>query len=194
MGRNNQTLIATKADGEARMRELAFIEEQEQLARERAKKNADFVQFSRKNMAEYGDLIERNSVAARLLVLMAEKMDRNNSLVCSSLVLEEMTNLSRTTVYRALKLLKDERWLEVVKIGTANVYSINAGVFWTTYGDRKHASFQATILVSSTEQEKSYKPQIELKRLPFLRKKDGERALLGSDKLPPPDQQHLDLI
>jgi hypothetical protein len=185
--------VATAVDRTVRKRELVLEEQQEAKARELAKKNADFVQFTRKGMREYSQLIERSAGAARLLVLMAEKMDYTNALVVSSKTLEELTGMSRATVTRAIAVLRDEQWVQIIKVGTANAYFINSGVFWSSYGDRKHASFQATILATSSEQDPETMKGIELKRMPFLRKKDGERGLVGSDQLPPPDQQDLDL-
>jgi hypothetical protein len=186
-------IVATEAQGQARMRDIATEESREEALRERVRKNSDFVQFTRRGMREYSELLARSPFAGRLLVMMAEKMDYNNALVASSQVLEELTGSSRSTVARALSLLKKECWMDVVKLGTANAYVINSGVFWTSYGDRKHACFQATILATSTDQDSADPKTIELKRFPFLRKKDGERALVGNDKLPPPDQQDLDL-
>lgn len=185
--------IVTPLDGAARIREIEATEQREAEARERARKNADFVQFTRRGMAEYRGLIDRSPVAAKLLVLMAERMDYQNALVCSSAVLEELTGLSRTTIYRAVKLLRDERWLDVIKVGSANAYLVNSGVFWTSYGDRKHTSFQATILATSSEQEGNVDKQVQLRRFPFLSRKQGERAVLTSEELPPPDQKDLDL-
>lgn len=190
---STRTLVATDLDRAARRREIEAEEQREEEARVSAKRNADFVQFTRKGMREYSQLIERSSVAARLIVLMAEKMDYNNALVVSVGTLMELTGLSKATIHRALALLRDERWVQVIKVGGANAYVINSGVFWTSYGNRKIASFQATILASSKEQDKATLTGFELKRLPFLRKKDGERAIVGSDQLPPPDQQDLDL-
>lgn len=185
--------IVTPEDRAARARELESIERREEEERERARRNADFVQFTRRGMAEYRGLIDRSPVAAKLLVLMAERMDYQNALVCSSAVLEELTGLSRTTIYRAITLLREERWINVIKVGSANAYMVNSGVFWTSYGNRKHTAFNATILATSSEQPEGEKlpGSVELRRFPFLRKR--ERAVLTSEELPPPDQKDLDL-
>ena len=72
---------------------------------------------------------------------------------------------------------------------------LNSAVFWTDRGDKRHmASFGAQIVTTLDEQEKDLRanPHVKLKRVPTLVGKD-ERVVVGTDELPPPDQQDLDL-
>ena len=48
-----------------------------------------------------------------------------NAVVCSYTTLCEITGVSRPTVGRAIKLLKDDQWIDTVKIGNANAYCVN---------------------------------------------------------------------
>ena len=63
---------------------------------------------------------------------------------------------SRPTVLRALKVLRDDRWIEVRQIGgsgTTNAYIINNRVAW--HGSRdgiRYGLFSANVLVSDDEQ------------------------------------------
>jgi hypothetical protein len=56
------------------------------------------------------------------------------------------------------------------------------------------ASFGAQIVTTLEEQDKDLRanPNVKLKRVPTLVSKE-ERIVLGTDKLPPPDQQDLEL-
>jgi Fe2+ or Zn2+ uptake regulation protein len=157
---------------------LSLIEENN--AEDRSKKNLDFGQITRKQMSEVRRLARINSLAFELLFMMAEKMDRQNAIVMSFKVMQEITGKSRTTLYNAIKTLKDEQWIQVIKIGTASAYILNASVFWSDHAHRKHTVFQATVIASFDEQDKELKEnfnKIKLKRVPILI--PPERALIA---------------
>ena len=60
--------------------------------------------------------------------------------LCSYTTLCEITGVSRPTVGRAIKLLKDDQWIDTVKIGNANAYCVNERVFWQAgRNQRKYA-------------------------------------------------------
>lgn len=141
-------------------------------ADEDAKKNRNFVQVEKRAFKELRGLIDRSPVAAKLLLILGEKMNRQNALLCSFKTLGEITGLSRSTLSTAISLLKSECWIEVVKIGTANAYIVNSRVFWQSFGNLKHATFNATIVASSTEQEKEEWGNIDLRNFPFLTSSD----------------------
>ena len=62
--------------------------------------------------------------------------------LCSYTTLCEITGVSRPTVGRAIKLLKDDQWIDTVKIGNANAYCVNERVFWQAgRNQRKYAIF-----------------------------------------------------
>ena len=60
--------------------------------------------------------------------------------------------MTTRTVQRAVKYLKDNGWVCVLKSGTSNVYIVNPDVAWTSYGNQKqYCKFQANVLLSSSE-------------------------------------------
>lgn len=186
--------VLTDADRERRAIELQDEERREIAAREAARKNVDFVQFTRANIREFRALMKRHPAAADLLLLLAEHMDRENTLVASAVMLEELTGYSRSTLHRCVKVLTNEQWMQLTKVGSTNAYTINSAVFWTSYGDRKWSAFNAKVLATSTEQDVPAVNDVKLKRVPFLRKKNPpERLVMPSEDLPPPDQKDLDL-
>lgn len=126
---------------------------------------------------------------------LVEHMGRTtNAIVCSYTTLTEVTGVSRASVARAIKILKDNNWIEAIKIGNATAYGINARAFWqAARNQKKYAIFQATVIASSSEQDSNFceKAKQPLRYIPFIGK--DERPIIGSDELPPPDQQDLEL-
>tara|TARA_R110001606_G_C15321507_1_gene644690 strand:- start:307 stop:792 length:486 start_codon:yes stop_codon:yes gene_type:complete len=158
-------------------------------------KNLDFVQVSRSDLRAIADLGAKSSLALDLLMTLAQSMDKQNAVMISYKAMEQILGKSRPTLDRAIRLLKQDNWIQVVKVGTANAYVLNTGVFWTDRGDKRPlANFNARVVTTLAEQDKDLRecPQVSLKRVPVIESKH-ERMTLGSDQLPPPDQGDLDL-
>lgn len=184
----NKPLIPAEVEAKVRQQELV----EQEKAEARAKKNFNFVQIEKRALKDVRMLFTRNATAGNLLFILAEKMNRQNALVCSYDTLSKITNLGRTTLYKAIKFLKDEHWIQVIKVGTANAYVVNSRVFWQSYGDKKLTVFNAAIVASSDEQDEPVEnwDQVELKHFPFLHHQ--EEAIVMEEDLPPPDQREID--
>lgn len=157
--------------------------------------NYDFVQVSRGYLKQMRELARKSPLAHEILYYLVEHMGRTtNAVVVSYATLCEITGVSRPTVGRAIKLLKDDNWIDAVKIGNATAYCVNARVFWQAARNQKrYAKFQATVIASESEQESSYpkKSQEKLTYIPILER--NEKHLVNpSEKLDPPDQSDLD--
>ena len=164
-------------------------------AAKRLPKNMDFVQVSRADLRAIADLGAKSSLALDLLMILAQTMDKQNAVMISFKAMQEILGKSRPTLDRAVRLLKDDNWIQVVKVGTANAYILNTAVFWTDRGDRRSmTSFNARVATTLEEQEIDLRnnPDVKLRRTPALVGKD-DRVIVGTDRLPPPDQQDLDL-
>lgn len=157
--------------------------------------NHNFVQVSRAYLKAWRGLIRKNGLAAEILFYLVERMGRTtNAVVCSYTILTEVTGYSRRSVATAIKVLKDDNWIQVVKIGNASAYCVNERVIWQAgKNQRKYAIFSATVVASEAEQDSDFhlKAQEKLTYVPFVER--HERILTGSDELLPPDQQDLDL-
>jgi hypothetical protein len=165
----------------------------DQLPEER--KNLNFVQFSRGAMRQHRELIRKSPLAAEILDFMVESMDRSNILVCSYKVLEEITGYKRRSIAYAVKILKDDLWIQAIKIGNVTAYAVNSAAFWTTHANSKSYSiFHATVIAAASEQEQTLEQlqNVKLKRVPVWDRKN-ERPVLDDERLDPPDQQDLDL-
>lgn len=156
------------------------------------KKNpADFTMVTRGYWADIRALSKRMPVAFQLLTLITERMNRTNALVVSQATLSELLGVGRTTVHKAVRLLEQEKWVQVVKVGTANAYILNSKVAWRDHSGKRYGSFYAEVLVSQKEQQKTSEELegVELRHVPVLMK--GEQPLVSDEDLPPPDQKEL---
>lgn len=158
--------------------------------------NYNFVQVSRTYLREMGQLARKSPVAQEILLYLVEHMGKTtNAVVCSYGTLQEITNLSRTTVANAIKTLKKDGWIETVKIGNATAYCVNERAFWQAgRNQRKYAIFSATVIASASEQTASYhdSSKNKLMHIPFL----GANDVLvtnENEQLDPPDQMDLTL-
>ena len=158
-----------------------------------ARQSSSFVQFNRGSMAAYRALIRRSSIAAELITVFTHHMGRDNSLVCSYRTLQDLTGYSRASLSKAVQILKEDQWIQVLKIGTANAYIVNSAAFWSGSAQGKYfAKFRATVLTSAEEQNERLEQMktLKLKQAP-VQLVDGEHVILDDEELPPPDQQDI---
>lgn len=155
-----------------------------------------WVQTERAAHEAWAVLINRQPRAAALLHLMVANMDRSGALVASQATLSKLMGVSVATIKRALTVLTDECWIDVVRVGSerggVNAYVVNRRVAWADKREnQRYASFDARILVSEEEQDGPIpddRPQ--LRQLPVL--SPGEIQLPAGDGSPPPSQPTLD--
>ena len=115
-------------------------------------KNKDFVQVYRDHLDDIARLAGENYTAYKLLMLLCKHMDGTNALCVSNIALQELLECGKATICRAIKYLKDNGWICVLKSGTSNVYIVNPDVAWTSYGNqKKYCKFQANVILSSSE-------------------------------------------
>lgn len=156
------------------------------------KKNPkDFTMVTRGYWADIRSLSKRSIAGFQILALLTERMSRTNTVVISQATLCQILGYGRTTVHNAIRLLEAERWLQVIKIGTANGYRVNSKVVWRDKDGKRYSSFYAEVVVSEDEQVRSVEDWdgIELRQVPILRA--GETPIDDGADLPPPDQKDL---
>lgn len=124
--------------------------------------NAPFFQFRKHNFKLIRKLTSENKVAAELFFFLVETMNEfSNSLIISQEALCEVLNTSRTTLYRATKILIDGKYIQILKSGTSNIYCVNADIVWTKRHDELYtARFQTAVYLTSSEQEEEQKLKI----------------------------------
>lgn len=115
-------------------------------------KNRNFVQVNRDFMMDIAMLSKENSNALTVFMFISQNMDGNNALCISMKALEEALNLSRSTLSRAVKYLKEKGWLCILKTGTSNVYIINPEIEWTSWANqKKYCQFKTNVIVTPSE-------------------------------------------
>ena len=152
---------------------------------------SDFTMVTRGYWSDLRALSKRMPAAFQVLILITERMNKSNALVISQATLGQMLGYGRTTIHKATKLLEDEKWLQVVKVGTANAYIVNSKVVWRDHSGKRYGSFYAEVLVSEEEQHKTAEQHetVELRNIPVLLQ--GEKPILSGLPPPPPDQGEL---
>lgn len=135
-----------------------------------------------------------NPAASLVFSIIREHMQiGSNAVTVSNSALCKMIGRSRATVTRAIKHLSEHNYVQIIKTGNVNTYVVNEQIaFSGTVGQRK-AVFSATVIAHECEQEKGFNDIKKLKAVPMIYDTLEERVILGTDEVPPPDQQDLDL-
>lgn len=114
-------------------------------------KNQDFVQLYRRHIDSIVELAS-HKVAFELFMFFVKYMDGSNALIVSNNVLQEVLGYGKAAICRAVKFLKENGWICVLKSGTSNVYIVNPEVTWTSYGNQKqYCKFQSTVILSGSD-------------------------------------------
>lgn len=151
-------------DNRVQMQEYAAQDK----AEEAAKKNRDFVQFTRKGLVKLSNV--KNGVALQLFLHLTKEMNGENSVLISQQTLAKYFDVSRVTILKAVSDLVEAQLIDIMKIGNQNIYCLNAHVVWTRERNKLNlARFKANIVISEDEQmkmkatKKTYLKQISLK-------------------------------
>lgn len=152
---------------------------------------ADFAMLTRGYIRDIRELSRRSPSAFQVFMLLTERMNKTNAIVISQSTLCQILNYGRTAIHNAIRLLESERWLQIVKIGTANGYVINSKVVWRDHSGKRYASFYAEVVVSESDQGRPVEDwdNVELRHVPVLQA--GEHPLSTDDLPPPPDQTEM---
>lgn len=105
-------------------------------------------------------LTKKSPRAAEIFLFLVQNMDNYNTLVCSYKVFEESLGMSTATVTRAIRVLKDSKFVDIKKIGTGNIYIINKEIVWKLWETNyKYAEFGAKVIIVKSEQEQEHKTE-----------------------------------
>lgn len=136
--------------------------EEEQRKREKQSPFKNFVQVNKDAYKAEDWLMGKSPIAYRIFKFLIHNMDEYNAVICSYQVLKEAFDISKPTITRAVKLLKEKGYIYVFKSGTSNVYALNDKIVWNSWGTNyKYSKFPANVLLSVAEQEKNIQSQIK---------------------------------
>ncbi|MBQ8482602.1 MAG: replication/maintenance protein RepL [Alphaproteobacteria bacterium] len=160
-------VVATERQRKIRENDLKHEEEAAEKAQEDRQKSPykKWTQVNNSREAyEAEDWLMANSPSAyRILRLLVSNMDRYNAVICSYKVIQEKLRFSEATVKRAIRLLKEHKYIDVKKTGTSNVYMVNKMLYWNSWGNKyAYAEFGAKVIISSSEQDDETKEEIKL--------------------------------
>lgn len=121
------------------------------------------------------DLAQHAPSAHRVLWTLIKEMNKQNAVMISQDSLCRLTRLSSATVKRSVALLREQQWLQVLKMGTANIYRVNSSVVWQDRADGRWASFNAHVILNFDEQDNITKamPNVRTRHIPFVEADDG---------------------
>lgn len=156
-------------------RAVADIEDREVRVR-----NAGFVQVSKVYIDEMNQLAMHAPAAHRALWTLVKLMNKQNAVMISQDSLAVVVKCSKPTIKRAVALLRKQQWLDVFKMGTANVYRVNSRVIWQDRADGRWAAFNARVILNFAEQDETTRslPPVRTRHIPFVE---------ADDEMPPDD-------
>lgn len=123
--------------------------------------NPLFFQFTKHAFPVVRQLLEKNSTAARIFFFFVDIMNKDNALVISQQAITDVLGIGRTTVWKSIKYLEDNKFIKVIKSGHANIYALNADIVWQkTLDGKKFAKFSAQVFVTESEQIPVYRESL----------------------------------
>lgn len=136
--------------------------EQEQLKREKSSPFKSFIQMNKKTYELEDKLMQKNPLAYRIWRFLANNMDSYNAVIVSYSTMQEIFEVSRMTLYRAIKLLDEDDYIRIYKSGTSNVYALNDNMVWNSWGtNKKYSKFNANVIISEDEQTEEIKKELK---------------------------------
>lgn len=160
---SSEIVIKTEEQQRNRLNDIEQEKQRELEQKEKEKKNNNFVMLYRNHMPEMRWLMQKSGIASSILNFIMEHMDYQNALMCSYQVFIDYFDISKSTVTRAINLLKDNGFIDVLKSGTSNVYIVNYEIAWCSWeNQKKYCKFEGNILISATEnKDYHYKNQVD---------------------------------
>ncbi|GAA0226407.1 replication/maintenance protein RepL [Metaclostridioides mangenotii] len=164
VGENRNILNPNSVSFNEREKQLNFESKLEEDVRKREKKSPykNFLQVNKDYYKAEDWLMAKSPIAYRIFKFLTNNMDEYNAVICSQTVLSENFDVSRATVARAIKLLKEKGYIAVLKSGTSNVYALNDKLVWNSWGTNyPYSKFPANVILSLSEQEENLQSKIK---------------------------------
>ena len=198
MTNNNKDKIQTLEEQLAQTRALlnqtvdTLQEERRASAAIKNKVHGGFYMMSRAAEKNLRSLQKENKSASLVFSVLRQHMQiGSNAITISNEALSKILGISKRTVLRATKHLKDYKYVDVIKAGTTNTYIVNEQIAFSGRAGQRTAVFSSTIVAHESEQEEGWNRIKKLKAVPVIY--DDERIIISNEKLHSPDQQDIDL-
>lgn len=164
VGAERNVLNPNSMTFDERQKQLEDQAKKEKEEQDRAKKSPfkNFVQVNKNAYKAEDWLMAKSPIAYRIFKFLINNMDNYNAVICSYQVLQDTFGVSKPTITRAIKLLKDKKYIDIYKSGTSNVYAVNKQIVWNSWGTNYDiAKFGANIILSASEQEIGIQAEIK---------------------------------
>lgn len=148
--------------------QLQQEDEKEKELRKRMQRSpfSRWTQFNNEHTKELMWLALKNPKAHAILYFLVDQMDEYNAVMCSFQVIQEVLGIGRTTAHNAIKTLKENGFIAVLKSGTSNIYAINDSVYWKSWGTKhEYSKFPANVVLALSEQDEKEQTKIKAMKL-----------------------------
>lgn len=151
-----------------------------------------WLMIDKKPIQELQQLAMKHPTAMGTLLYLVNNMSRSNALMTSQQSIAKALNASSRAIRMAIATLEQYNYIQVVKVGTSNVYIVNTRVAWQGKRGARFAHFNADILAFEVEQEReAVENTTPLNQIPIL--DEGERLFVANNPIDPPDQHEMEL-
>lgn len=145
---------------------------EEKTLEEYSRKNhvpGGYYMMTRKAEKNLRSLQKNNSSASLVFSVIREHMQiGSNALSISNEALSKILNISKRSVIRATKYLKDYNYIQVIKIGNSNTYIVNEQIAFAGSPGQRKAIFSATVVAHEIDQEEGWNEVKKLKAVPTI--------------------------
>lgn len=171
---------------------LTLLEKEQ--AERRGNKTQGWLQSDKDAHKQMWQLGLKHPTALLVLHFMVSKMSRGaNGIIISAPALARQVGLSERAIKAAIAVLRDSRFVQVLKSGNTNAYIVNSKVAWQGPRGARHASFNAQIVVDELEQSKTLEEleaeseqMIEVPVMHMFDTGDDEGEMLDIESTPTP--------
>lgn len=113
-----------------------------------------FLQVNKEELSKLEQLIRLNPTAARVFLFLWKKMDKYNDIACTYTRIQKELNISKTSLTKAISVLKKYNYVLAKKVGSGNYYTVNGKIVWGSWGTNfKHCKFVAPIVIENSSNE-----------------------------------------
>ena len=97
-------------------------------SKDREETREEMISLYKSHLPALRELCSTDPVAAGILTFLFEHCDKRGTVSCTSKVLQEVSGKGRTTVYKAVKKLKDKSFIRTLSAGAYKIYVLNPRV------------------------------------------------------------------
>lgn len=130
-------------------------ERQMQEIREKKSPYKNWYQLNRDTTLVLMQVAKKSPYTMQVWNFFTAYMDNYNAIMVSYKAMQEILDISRATISRAIKLLEEAGLIYTYKSGNANVYILSPKAIWKRWGkDVKYCAFPVNVVLTLSEQDK----------------------------------------